>query len=70
MSKTVEDRREYGKAHLGNVFVHHFANETEDRFEVRAGNHTIDVKGSLAEAEVIANALVGNKPAAQTAKRK
>ena len=59
MSATIEPRREYGKSHLGNVFIHHFANENADRFEVRAGNHTVDIKPTLEQAEVIANALVG-----------
>ncbi len=57
MSATVEPRREYGKGHLGNVFIHHFESEDGDRFEVRAGNHTIDTKETLEEAEVIAFAL-------------
>ena len=57
MAHTVEARREYGESHLGNVFVHHFQNEDGDKFEVRAGNHTIDVKDTLEEAEAVAFAL-------------
>ncbi len=59
MATTYEPRREYGKGHLGNVFIYHFESEAGDRFDVRAGNHTVDVKPTLAEAEIVANALVG-----------
>ncbi|KKL73190.1 hypothetical protein LCGC14_2077370 [marine sediment metagenome] len=57
MSATIEPRREYGTAHLGNVFIHHFENEHEDRYEVRAGNHTVAIKETLADAETVAYAL-------------
>lgn len=57
MATTFEPRREYGEAHLGNVFIHHFESENGDRFEVRAGNHTVDIKGTLEEAEALAFAL-------------
>ncbi len=58
MATTFEPRREYGKAHLGNVFIHHFESENGDRFEVRVGNHTIAIKDSLVAAEKVAKALV------------
>ena len=68
MATTYEPRREYGEGHLGNVFVHHFESEAGDRFDVRAGNHTVDIKPTLEEAEAVAYALVGKVP--QTAKVK
>ena len=62
MSKTVDARIEVGEGHLGKVFIHHFQNQTEERFGVRMGNHTIDSRPTLAEAEVVANALAGVRP--------
>lgn len=67
MATTFEPRREYGKGYRGNVFIHHFESETEGRYEVHVGNHTIDVKPTLEEAEVVAFALVASLP---TEKRK
>ena len=58
MSKTVEARKEYGLSYLGYVFIHHFKNQAEDRFEVRAGNHTVDIKSNFKDADKLALALV------------
>ncbi len=62
MATTFEPRREYGLSHMGNVFVHHFESEDGDRYEVRAGNHTVASKDTLEAAEVVAHALVGDTP--------
>ena len=58
MSHTTDERIEVGLGHLGTVFIHHFENQSEERFEVRMGNHTIGSKPTLAEARVLAKALV------------
>lgn len=62
MATTFEPRREYGLSHMGNVFVHHFESEDGDRYEVRAGNHTVNVNDSLEGAEAVAFALTGTVP--------
>ena len=64
MSKTVADRIEVGKSDLGTVFIHEFANQSETRFEVRAGNHTVVTTPSRERALEVANALAGVKAAA------
>lgn len=62
MSKTVSPRIEVGKSDLGNVFIHEFASQTDVRFEVRCGNHTVLTTTDKDRAVEVANALVGIKP--------
>ena len=63
--KNSAPRIDVGECDLGGVFIHSFAGTpvggrpTRERFEVRAGNHTVATKGTLAEAEAVAYALVG-----------
>jgi len=68
MSKNSAPRIDVGECDLGSVFIHSFAGTpvagrpTRERFEVRAGNRTIGTKGTLAEAQALANALCGINP--------
>lgn len=66
--RMVEPRVEVGKtAENYSVFIFHFqgspdasGQDTEHRFEVRMGNHTIATKATFEEAEAVAKALVGD----------
>lgn len=66
--RMVEPRTEVGKTQDGySVFIFHFqgspdssGTDTEHRFEVRSGNHTITTKATREEAQAVADALVGD----------
>ncbi len=61
MSRTVEDRRDVGTCDLGLVTVHHFANENGERYQVRAGNHTVLTTSSRVIAHRAAEALTATE---------
>lgn len=67
MSSQIGDRIEVGTCDLGNVFIFHTASvgdyvatAVNERWQVRAGNHTIGTYDTESGAEAVARALVGD----------